>query len=143
MTSDPSATPAAQPDDARRILLLDTDLFFVAKITETLKHVGYRVRTARALDQFTRLLADERPLLALMNTAARGVDWQAAIGAAREAGVPVIAFGSHVDLETQAAARAAGATRVIANSKLASDLPDIVARTLRQPVIGEARKGSD
>lgn len=134
---------AAQPDDARRILLLDTDLFFVAKITETLKHVGYRVRTARAVEQFTQLLTDERPLLALVNTAARGVDWRAAIGAARGVGVPVIAFGSHVDLETQAAAREAGATRVIANSKLTSDLPDIVARTLRQPVIDDTSSERD
>ncbi len=45
--------------------------------------------------------------------------------------MPVIAFGSHVDLETQAEARKAGATRVIANSKLAADLPGIVERALR------------
>jgi hypothetical protein len=48
--------------------------------------------------------------------------------------VPVIAFGSHVDLETQAEARKAGATRVIANSKLAADLPGIVQRALRKGV---------
>jgi hypothetical protein len=46
-------------------------------------------------------------------------------------GVPVIAFGSHVDLETQAEARKAGATRVIANSKLAMDLPGAVERAIR------------
>ena len=119
-----------QPDQAQRsALLLDNDLFFVAKISATLKHAGYMTRTARTLDAFMQGLAD-KPDIALVNTAARGVDWRAGIAAAREAGVPVIAFGSHVDLETQAEARKAGATRVIANSKLATDLPGIVERAL-------------
>ena len=120
-----------QPDQAQRsALLLDNDLFFVAKISATLKHAGCTTRTARTLDAFSQGLAD-KPDIALVNTAARGVDWRAGIMAAREAGVPVIAFGSHVDLETQAEAREAGATRVIANSKLATDLPGIVERALR------------
>jgi DNA-binding NtrC family response regulator len=114
----------------RNALLLDNDLFFVTKITTTLKHAGYTTRTARTLDAFTQGLAD-KPDIALVNTAARGVDWRAGIAAAREANVPVIAFGSHVDLETQAEARQAGATRVIANSKLATDLPGIVERAIQ------------
>jgi DNA-binding NtrC family response regulator len=114
----------------RTALLLDNDLFFVAKISATLKHAGYTTRTAHTLDAFTQGLA-EKPNIALVNTAARGVDWRAGIAAARDADVPVIAFGSHVDLETQAEARKAGATRVIANSKLATDLPGIVERALR------------
>jgi DNA-binding NtrC family response regulator len=122
-------------DQAQRsALLLDNDLFFVAKISATLKHAGYTTRTARTLDAFTQGLvgqAERKPDIALVNTAARGVDWRAGIAVARDAGVPVIAFGSHVDLETQAEARQAGATRVIANSKLATDLPGIVERALR------------
>jgi DNA-binding NtrC family response regulator len=114
----------------RTALLLDNDLFFVAKISATLKHAGYVTRTARTLDAFTQGLA-ARPDIVLVNTAARGVDWRAGIVAAREAAVSVIAFGAHVDLETQAEARKAGATRVIANSKLATDLPGIVERALR------------
>src|SRR5689334_478694 len=122
---------AGQPDQAQRTaLLLDNDLFFVAKISATLKHAGFATRTARTLDAFAQGVA-EKPDIALVNTAARGVDWRAGIAAAREANVPVIAFGSHVDLETQAEARKAGATRVIANSKLATDLPGIVERAIR------------
>ncbi|MEO7001921.1 MAG: hypothetical protein ABI068_08850 [Ktedonobacterales bacterium] len=113
-------------------LLLDTDLFFVVKVTETLKHAGYAVRTVRRAEEFARWLAEEPPTVALVNTAARGVDWETAIHAAQVAGVPVVAFGPHVDLATQAAAREAGATRVISNSKLASDLPAILARTLNR-----------
>jgi DNA-binding NtrC family response regulator len=113
------------------VILLDTDLFFVVKVRTTLQHAGYDVQIARSLADFTRRLAADAPALALVNTAIVGVDWRAAIEAAREAQIPSIAFGSHVDLETQQAARDAGATRVIANSKLAADLPGIVARTLQ------------
>ena len=119
--------------EAARILLLDSDLFFVVKVRTTLQHAGYDVRTARTAADFTRRLAEDAPALALVNTAIAGQDWRGAITAARAAGIPVIAFGSHVDLETQQQAREAGATRVIANSKLAADLPGIVARTLRAP----------
>jgi hypothetical protein len=117
-------------------LLLDPDLFFAVKVSATLKHVGIETTTVRQMAEWTRRLAGERFDIALVNTAARGVEWQAAIGAAREAGLPVIAYGSHVDAEAQALARAAGATRVIANSKLAADLPAIIEQTLqrgRQP----------
>lgn len=122
--------PGESATSLKPVILLDTDLFFVVKVRTTLQHAGYDVRTARTLADFTRRLAADAPTLTLVNTAIAGVDWRAAIVAAREARLPVIAFGSHVDLETQQAARAAGATRVIANSKLA-DLPGIVARTLQ------------
>lgn len=119
-------------ESPRRALLLDSDLFFSVKVTDTLKHVGYQTRTVRQIAAFTQALADERPVLVLVNTAARGIDWRAGIVAARDAGIPVVAFGSHVDLATQEEARQAGATSVIANSKLASDLPGVVARALRR-----------
>lgn len=122
--SDPDVSPI-------QVLLLDTDLFFVVKVRTTLQHAGYDTLTARSLSDFTRRLIADTPALALVNTAIAGADWRAAIVAAREALIPVIAFGSHVDLETQQAARDAGATRVIANSKLAADLPGIVARALQ------------
>ena len=114
-----------------RLILLDTDLFFVVKVRTTMQHAGYDVLTARSLADFTWRLAEDSPALALVNTAIAGVDWQSAITAARAADIPVVAFGSHVDLEMQRLAREAGATRVIANSKLAADLPGIVARALQ------------
>lgn len=124
--------PGALPETEAGALVLDSDLFFVVKVSETLARLGYRVRKARNLAEFEAHLREARPTVALVNLAARGVDAVAAIARAREAEVPVIAYGPHVDTAGQAAARAAGATTVIANSKLASDLPGVVARTLRR-----------
>ena len=134
---------------AQQALLLDNDLFFSVKVTDTLKRAGYTTRTARRLEEFTRWLVDEPPSVALVNTATRGVDWEGAIRAAHAAGIPVVAFGSHVDLPTQEAARQAGATRVIANSKLATDLPAIVNRVTQRlstetpPTIQEAHSNAN
>lgn len=127
-----SADQEARDSAAREVLLLDNDLFFSVKIADTLKHIGYRTRTVRQLDAFRQALAERPPTLVLVNTGARGLDWRAAISAARQAPcpVPVVAFGSHVDLQTQQEARHLGATSVIANSKLANDLPGVVARAL-------------
>jgi DNA-binding NtrC family response regulator len=128
--SDTSAVPAL--DIGRRALLLDPDLFFSVKVSATLKHMAITTTTVRQEGEWTRRLAAERFDIGLVNTAAQAADWRGAIASARAAGLPIIAYGSHVDMETQAQARAAGATRVIANSKLASDLPAIVEQTLRR-----------
>lgn len=115
--------------DRRQIVALETDLFFAVKVQDTLKRAGFHTRVTRTTSEFHALLSGGGYALALVNTAARGVDWQAGVVAAREAGVPVIAYGPHVDLATQGEARAAGATRVIANSRLA-ELPTIVERVI-------------
>lgn len=123
------------PGTAGTIVHYDTDLFFAVKVADTLKHAGYVVLRARTLDDLAARLrptSGEPPTLALVNTAARGVDWRGAIPAARAAGVPIVAYGAHVDLAWQDEARTLGATGVIANSKLASDLPGVVARAVRR-----------
>ncbi len=128
------ADESNEPIAPQPALLLDSDLFFSVKVTDTLKHAGYATRTVRRADDFARALSDDAapPAIALVNTAARGIDWRAGITAAVARRIPVVAFGSHVDLDTQAEARRPGATSVIANSKLASDLPGVVARALRR-----------
>lgn len=130
--SEPDKEMSQGAGPQRRALLLDPDLFFAVKVGAMLKHVDMETTTVRQLADWARRLRSERFDIALVNTAARGVEWEQAIGAAREASVPVIAYGSHVDIEAQAQARAAGATRVIANSKLAADLPAIIEQTLQR-----------
>jgi DNA-binding response OmpR family regulator len=76
---------------------------------------------------------DTQPVLVIVNTATKGVDWEAAIRAARANNRPVLAFGSHMDLDARAKALAAGANKVVANSKFSRDMPDLVKRLLNAP----------
>ena len=75
----------------------------------------------------------EKPALAIVNIATVGVDWETAIRAARASGLPVLAFGSHMDLEARAKALEAGAQRVVANSKFTSDMVGLVRHMLSEP----------
>jgi hypothetical protein len=68
----------------------------------------------------------------IVNTATQGVNWEAAIRMARERGLPVLAFGSHMDLEAREKALQAGAQKVVANSKFARDMVGLVQRMLLQ-----------
>jgi DNA-binding response OmpR family regulator len=116
-----------------QILALEKDLFFSVKMRDTLRHHDMEVKTVRTLPAFVQGLAatgDEKPALVIVNTATTGVDWETAIREARTAGLKVLAFGSHMDLEARAKALEAGAERVVANSKFTSDMPDLVKRML-------------
>ncbi|MBA2677842.1 MAG: hypothetical protein H0U76_05540 [Ktedonobacteraceae bacterium] len=112
------------------ILALEKDLFFSVKIRDTLRHHDMEVTTVRNLAAFEQRLEAGKVQLVIINTATVGIDWEAAIRAARVHKLPVLAFGSHMDLEARAKALQAGAQRVVANSKFTSDMPGLVRRTL-------------
>ena len=117
-----------------RILALEKDLFFSVKIRDTLQHHEMDVATVRTLPAFEQqLLADDKPALVIINTATKGVDWEAAIRMAKAQELTVLAFGSHMDLEARAKALQAGATKVVANSKFTSDMVGLVTRMLKSP----------
>jgi DNA-binding response OmpR family regulator len=120
----------------KRILALEKDLFFSVKMRDTLRHYDMEVMTVRTLPAFEQNLqasGEEMPALVIINTATKGVDWEAAIRQARANSLPVLAFGSHMDLEARAKALKAGAQRVVANSKFTSDMPGLVQRMLNEP----------
>ena|SRR2546426_7907523 len=119
-----------------QILALEKDLFFSVKMRDTLRHHDIEVTVVRSLLAFMQRLAltgEEQPKLAIINTATVGVDWEAAIREARKHALPVLAFGSHMDLEAREKALQAGAQRVVANSKFTTDMPGLVQRTLNEP----------
>jgi DNA-binding NtrC family response regulator len=115
------------------VVALERDLFFASKIRATLQAVGRDCQVVRSADDLAeRLARPPLPALVMVHCGAAGVDWLRGITLAREAGVPVLAYGAHVDIAAQSQARAAGATRVIANSKLAGDLLGQIDRTIGQ-----------
>lgn len=118
------------------ILALEKDLFFAVKIRDTLRHHEMEARTTRNLAVFEQELAltgEDKPALVIVHIGAQGVDWEEAIRQARAKGYPVLAFGSHMDLDARAKALQAGAQRVVANSKFSSDMSGLVKRMLSDP----------
>jgi DNA-binding response OmpR family regulator len=124
------------------ILALEKDLFFAVKIQDTLRHHEMDVTIVRTLADFEQKLSsddEQSPALAIIDIATKGVDWEAAIRAARARGLSVLAFGSHMDLEARAKALQAGAQKVVANSKFVGGMPDLVRGLLERT---EARDDS-
>ncbi len=118
------------------ILALEKDLFFAVKIRDTLRHHDIETTAVRTLPAFEEHLTAQvatRPALVIVNTASKGVDWEAAIRSAHEQRIPVLAFGSHMDLDARSKALQAGAQKVVANSKFASDMPGLIQRMLNNP----------
>ena len=70
--------------------------------------------------------------LVLVDWSARTPEWTDALRALRSAGVRVILFGPHTDLDAHAAARAAGLGPMMARSKLATSLSELFWRSARR-----------
>ncbi len=134
-----------QTTEARRVALaLESDLFFAVKVRDTLAHAGWSVVIAKSAADFAACLTTQPPpAIALAHIGVPGHNWREAIRSARAAGVPVLAFGSHIDMTSQTEARALGATRVIANSKLAADLVAQVEQTLARAQAASADRDDE
>jgi CheY-like chemotaxis protein len=105
------------------------DLIFGARIRAAADDAGRTLVFARTPAQ----LADAATgaSLVLLDLDARWLDAPASIRALRgdraSSGVRIVAFGSHVRTEAIAAAREAGADRVLARSAFVKELPALLA----------------
>lgn len=124
--------------DERHIIAIVRDLFFAIRIRDTLRPHGYAVAVAGSAPALAEALAAAPvPDLVIIDLAFAGIDPPGTIARLKAdpatRAVPVLAFGSHLDQVSRDAAKAAGADRVVPNSKLAEALPDLVGRYARRP----------
>lgn len=136
------------------------DLMFTVKIELVAHRLNYAVRWIERADQLApgvleppddrpaehlsgaeMTLVDRltrwHPALILIDLGNQAVPWQEwlpmlkTVPATRR--IPVICFGSHVDVDTMKLARSCGAEAVLARSRFVSDLPDLILRYARVP----------
>ena len=114
------------------ILAFVDDLFFVGKLEGTAKQAGVRLRTLRAADFNPESLRAEKPALVILDlntTSADAIELVHRLKADPElAGVPVVGFFSHVQVELQRAAREAGCDEVLPRSKFTAGLAQLLQR---------------
>jgi len=113
------------------VIALVDDLIFLSRIREAGRAAGIEVRAVRGASDLVDAARQEGRLL-LVDADSERLPWKAAIAALRaepEVGaLPVIAFVSHVCADHAEAARAAGASRVLARSAFVKELPELVAQ---------------
>jgi CheY-like chemotaxis protein len=114
---------------AKLVAFVD-DLMFLSRIREAARAAGVDVKTARGVDGLVDAARDGASLV-LVDADSERLPWREAVAALRAtpelASLPVVAFLSHVRADRAEAARAAGATRVLARSAFVKELPQLVA----------------
>lgn len=107
-------------------LLLSDDLMFTSRITATARSLDLRIATARSMELLLNLAKNQTPACVIVDLANPGLAIVGLIDGLRESCSPmprVVAYGSHVDVATLQAARAAGCDIVLPRSKFVEELP--------------------
>ncbi len=116
---------------AKAVAVLD-DLFFAAKILDAAKSVGLESEIIRPADFTSVRLTQARPAVIILDLNATSADAVALIQQLKSdpalGSVPVVGFVSHVQVEVQQAARAAGCDAVLPRSKFSATLPALLRR---------------
>lgn len=119
-----------------QLIALVDDLMFLSRIREAARAAGIEVCAVRGEADLVAAARREGRLV-LVDADSERLPWRAALAALRaepaSAALPVIAFVSHVRADLAAAARAAGASRVLARSAFVLELPELVARARAAP----------
>lgn len=102
---------------------------FGTRIAETAKHLGIPVEFLNPGDDAGTVLARLSPSLVIVALDAEG--WEQVVAAAKAASAYVLAFGSHKDVDTLRAAKAAGCDEVIARSRMATELSNLLEKHAR------------
>jgi hypothetical protein len=100
-----------------KIAAIVPDLFFASKVKETLTAAGHEVTIA------TDAPASAADIL-VVDLDAAGADVEA------PEGTPRLGFYSHVDVDVRRRAEAAGFALVVPRSRMAREMPELVARVL-------------
>lgn len=149
-----------QSSDAPLIVAFVSDLMFTTRIAKAAEHVGYRVQWIETADQIgeeDQLASPERPgeflfgregrlfdrmtslhpallLFDLNNDAIPWREWIAALkSAAATRRIPVMCYGSHMDVDVMKTARAVGADVVLARSRFTAGMPELFQRYAHIP----------
>ena len=108
------------------MLAIVDDLFFQAKIQGAAAPLGIEVRVAKTFAQAQAAWSDSTVVIVDLNLAsADPLEVVRTLRAQRPA-VPIIGYGSHVQAELLAQARAAGCTSVLPRSVFVQQLPHLL-----------------
>ncbi len=110
-------------------LLLSRDLLFTSKITGTARELGHRVLVAGNTALASEMIGQWHPKVVFVDLSAGELVSLPALAAYRAQTGPeatFIAFGSHVDTDALAVAKAAGCDPVLPRSRFTTELVELI-----------------
>lgn len=106
---------------------LSRDVFFGMRIRTVLNQLGYDLKLCKTEQELVDSTDGAVAALVDFNIP---VDWSQ-LTSVLESDVPIIAFGSHTNVEGFRAAKAAGVTRVVSNGEFSRRLPALLTQYRR------------
>lgn len=122
-------------------LLLTRDLIFTSKVTGTAQNLGYQIMIADADSQARSIIKAYQLRAILVDLGAGALVAPPALMAYQEIAdrdTWFVAFGSHVDVDRLAAAKAAGCHLVLPRSRFTADLVALLQRCFTHPATRRA-----
>jgi CheY-like chemotaxis protein len=123
--------------DGGTVVLLDDNLLSSSGLAAALKRLGYTVALLSDARDAPGRAAAANPRAILVNLTSLAWDANALVrdlkAEPRLAGVPVVGFAGHKEVERIAAAREAGCDHVVANSAISADPGAVLRHVLRNP----------
>ncbi|ARU59787.1 hypothetical protein CBW65_01015 [Tumebacillus avium] len=113
----------------KTVLAWVNNLMFSVRIGEVASQLGGHVILVSSNEEIIEKL-EIHPSLVILDLTAVSGGWQETVAKAKETGVPVLAYGPHVNVDARRAAEEAGCDEVVANSKLTLELPNLLAKYL-------------
>lgn len=116
------------------VVVLNRDLMFGSRIRSAMATLGLQAVVKGDTAAFLEAARSHggRVVLAIIDMNGK-VDWDTISAALREDETlpPVLGFGSHTDVETRRAAKAAGVNRIVSNGQFHADMTGYVQRYRR------------
>jgi CheY-like chemotaxis protein len=113
----------------KSILALVNNLMFSVKIREAASAMGGIVNLVTTNEEIIEKL-EIHPSLIILDLTAVKTGWEDVVTKAKEAGIPVLAYGPHIEEQLRKSAEAAGCDEVVAKSMLDIDLSNLLAKYL-------------
>ena len=114
---------------SKRILALVNDLFFIAKIGDTARFLGYSIEFSGSAPEFFERLARAQPDLIIADLTSSGVDISAVLhqlkGDPQHPSVPILGYTTHVDWKRTAPLHDQ-CTKAVTKDTLSRNLPDLI-----------------
>jgi FixJ family two-component response regulator len=116
------------------VVVLNRDLMFGSRIRSAMATLGLQtvVKADTAAFLETARSLGDRAVIAIIDMNGM-VDWEAVAATLKRDNLlpPVLGFGSHTDVETRRAAKAAGVDRIVSNGQFNADMAGYVQKYRR------------
>lgn len=119
--------PTTGQDDSAtggRVVALSRDVFFGMRVRTVLRQLGHDLALVKTEDEATAAVSEGAPQILLVDFN-QPVDWNA-LRSVLDGETPVLAFGSHTDVDGFRAAKDAGVSRVVSNGEFSRRLPELL-----------------